>query len=282
MNIQWYPGHMTKTKRMIAENIKLVDCVLELVDARIPLSSQNPQMDEMVGAKPRIMLLNKADMADEAANGLWVDYFSQKGIGAVLMNSITGKGIQKIGPAVKAALSDKLERDRARGIVNRAIKLMVVGVPNVGKSSFINKFAGRSSAKTGDKPGVTRAKQWIRLASGFELLDTPGILWPKFDDAEVAKKLAFTGAIKDEILDVEELCHYLLEFLSRAYPERLQERYKISDFEGLKGYEITEKIGRAQGLCHFRRGSGHPAGVKRYFRRIPRREAWKNNLGNPC
>ncbi|MDP4132625.1 MAG: ribosome biogenesis GTPase YlqF [Bacillota bacterium] len=245
MNIQWFPGHMAKTRNLIKENLKLIDVVLELVDARIPLSSKNPEILSLCSNKPILTLCNKSDLADPCVNKLWQEYFGNK---AMFISSSSGQGINQISGKVKELLHDKIQRDAERGITGRSIKLMIVGVPNVGKSSFINKFSKKAATQVADRPGVTRGKQWIRLSEGFELLDTPGVLWPKFDDEEVAKRLAYTGAIKDVIIDIEELCHYLLEFLRDNYPDRIRERYKISDFETLKGYEITELIGRKRGF----------------------------------
>ncbi len=248
MNLQWFPGHMTKTRRMIEENLKLIDIVVELVDARIPLSSRNPQIDEIVGAKPRLLLLNKADIADNELNREWERYFTSKGIPTMLVSSTTGKSLNGVLTRCREILKDKLESDKARGIVNRSVKMMIVGVPNVGKSSFINKLSGRKSAKTGDRPGVTTGKQWIRLTSGFELLDTPGILWPKFEDQQVGLKLAYTGAIRDEVIDTEELACYFLEYLRDSYPAALADRYKMTDIEDMKGYELLELLGRRRGF----------------------------------
>jgi len=213
MNIQWYPGHMTKAKRMMQENLHIIDLVIEIVDARLPISSRNPQIDDLIGNKPHLMLLNKADIADSTLNKEWENYFNSKGICAIAVSSTKGKSFNFIFDKCKEILSDKIKRDMEKGIVNRPIKIMICGVPNVGKSSFINKLSGRKSAITGDRPGVTKGKQWIRLKNNFELLDTPGILWPKFDDKKVGLNLAYTGAIKDEIIDVEELACHLLEFL---------------------------------------------------------------------
>ena len=249
MDIQWFPGHMAKTKRLISENLKLVDCVIELADARLPRSSRNPEMDRMASGKPRLLLLNKADLADESANREWVAAYKEQGLPAILVSSLSGKGYDRIVPMVKELLKEKIARDKERGLVNRPIKLMIVGIPNVGKSSFINRFAKKGSlTKTGDRPGVTKGKQWIRLSSGFELLDTPGILWPKFDDQEIARRLAFTGAIKDEILDTVELSWRLLEFLAQEYPKDLAARYKLQDFAGETGDAILEKICRRRGF----------------------------------
>ncbi|WP_094546603.1 ribosome biogenesis GTPase YlqF [Petroclostridium xylanilyticum] len=247
MNIQWYPGHMAKTRRMIQENLKLVDMVIELVDSRLPLSSRNPDIDNILGSKPRLLIMNKCDLADPAVNAAWVQWFHDNGINILLVDSITGKGFNDIHNVSRQILKEKIEKEKSKGIVNRAIKLMVVGIPNVGKSSFINKFAGKASAKTGDRPGVTRGKQWIRLKNGYELLDTPGILWPKFEDPEVGKKLAYTGAIKDEIIDIEELTCSLLEFLRDYYPEKLKARYKLDNIAELKGFELLQNIGKNRG-----------------------------------
>ncbi len=248
MNIQWYPGHMTKAKRMMQENIKIIDLIIEIVDARLPVSSRNPEIDDLVGNKPRLMLLNKADIADSSLNKEWEKYFAQKGISAYAVSSTTGKNFNFIFDKCKELLADKIQREKDKGIVNRAVKIMICGVPNVGKSSFINKLSGRKSAITGDRPGVTKGKQWIRLKNNFELLDTPGILWPKFDDEQVGLKLAYTGAIKDEIIDTEELACNLLEYLRDNYPRSLEERYKMTDFISMKGYELLEYLGKKRGF----------------------------------
>lgn len=248
MNIQWYPGHMTKAKRMMQENLKIIDLIIEIVDARLPLSSRNPEIDTLVGNKPRLMLLNKADIADSKLNEAWEKYFGAKGITAYAVSSTSGKNFNFVFEKCKVLLADKIQREKEKGIVNRPIKIMICGVPNVGKSSFINKLSGRKSAITGDRPGVTKGKQWIRLKNGFELLDTPGILWPKFDDEAVGLKLAYTGAIKDEIIDTEELACNLLEYLKDNYPASLETRYKMTDFAELKGYELLEYLGRKRGF----------------------------------
>lgn len=248
MALQWFPGHMAKTRRMIAENLKLVDVVAELVDARLPLSSRNPEIDEIVGSKPRIVILNKADIADSNANALWLKYFEGLGISAIAVDSNSGKGINRLSDEINRVLAQKFERDQKRGVQSKSVRMMVVGIPNVGKSSFINRLAGRSSAATGDRPGITKTKQWIRIQKKYDLLDTPGILWPKFEDEEAARRIAYTGGIKDEIIDVEELCCFLLEFLKDNYKKNLAERYKLTDdFSNLSGYEMLELIGRKRG-----------------------------------
>lgn len=227
MHFQWYPGHMTKAKRMMQENIKLIDLVIELVDARIPLSSRNPDIDELGKNKARLVLLNKADLAEDKWNDAWAEYFKKKGFSVVKVNSRKGGGIKSIQGVIREACAEKIERDRKRGILNRLVRAMVVGIPNVGKSTFINALAGKACAKTGNKPGVTKGKQWIRLNKQVELLDTPGILWPKFEDQEVGLKLAFIGSIKDEVLQTEELAAELIHFLRTAYPEVLADKYNI-------------------------------------------------------
>lgn len=227
MHFQWYPGHMTKAKRMMQENIKLIDLVIELVDARIPLSSRNPDIDELGKNKARLVLLNKADLAEDKWNDAWAEYFKKKGFSVVKVNSRKGGGIKSIQGVIREACAEKIERDRKRGILNRPVRAMVVGIPNVGKSTFINALAGKACAKTGNKPGVTKGKQWIRLNKQVELLDAPGILWPKFEDQEVGLKLAFIGSIKDEVLQTEELAAELIHFLRTAYPEVLADKYNI-------------------------------------------------------
>ena len=227
MHFQWYPGHMTKAKRMMQENIKLIDLVIELVDARVPMSSRNPDIDELGKNKARRILLNKADLAEEKQNDAWVEYFKAKGFSVVKVNSKKGGGIKSIQGVIQEACKDKIERDRKRGILNRPVRAMVVGIPNVGKSTFINALAGKACAKTGNKPGVTKGKQWIRLNKNVELLDTPGILWPKFEDQTVGLRLAFIGSIKDEILNTEELATEIIQFLKKYYVGVLAEKYAI-------------------------------------------------------
>ena len=227
MHFQWYPGHMTKARRMMQENIKLIDLIIELVDARVPLSSRNPDIDELGRNKARLILLNKADLAEDTRNDEWVDFFKKKGCSAVKVNSKKGGGIKSIQSVIQEACREKTERDRRKAILNRPVRAMVVGIPNVGKSTFINALAGKACAKTGNRPGVTKGKQWIRLNKNVELLDTPGILWPKFEDQEVGLKLAFIGSIKDEILQTEELAAELVKFLNSSYPGVLEEQYDI-------------------------------------------------------
>lgn len=241
-NYQWYPGHMTKAKRMMQEDIKLIDLVIELVDARVPLSSRNPDIDELGKNKSRIILLNKSDLADARKNKLWMDYFSSKGLHVLEINSKTGVGVKSIQGVVQEACKDKIERDRKRGILNRPVRAMVVGIPNVGKSTFINSFAGRACAKTGNKPGVTKGKQWIRLNKSLELLDTPGILWPKFEDQTVGLHLAMIGSINDEIIHQDELAYELIRFLRGAYPGLLEQRYAVEIADEQDAYETIKAV----------------------------------------
>ncbi len=231
MHFQWYPGHMTKAKRMMQENIKLIDLVIELVDARIPISSRNPEIDELGKNKSRLILLNKSDLSEDKCNDEWADYFKAKGYYVVKVNSKKGGGVKSIQGIIQEACKEKIERDRKRGILNRPVRAMVVGIPNVGKSTFINALAGKACTKTGNKPGVTKGKQWIRLNKNVELLDTPGILWPKFEDQTVGLRLAFIGSIKDEILNAEELAMELIGFLKEHYPRILSEKYQIQEGE---------------------------------------------------
>ena len=240
MNYQWYPGHMTKAKRMMQENIKLIDLVIELVDARIPLSSRNPDIDELGKNKFRMILLNKADLADAAQNKIWAEYFKEKGYHVLEINSKNGTNIKAVHGVVLEACKEKIERDRKRGIVNRPVRAMVAGIPNVGKSTFINSFAGKACTKTGNKPGITKGKQWIRLNKSLELLDTPGILWPKFEDQEVGMKLAFIGSINDEILHIDDLAYKLIHFMQENYKGVLEKRYEIDSVEDAA--EMLEKI----------------------------------------
>lgn len=240
MNYQWYPGHMTKARRMMQEDSRLVDLIIELVDARVPASSRNPDIDEIGKNKFRIILLNKADLADPQYNILWAECFKEKGYAVQEINSQTGAGIKNINPLVQEACREKIERDRKRGIINRPLRAMVAGIPNVGKSTFINSFAGKACAKTGNKPGVTKGKQWIRLNKNLELLDTPGILWPKFEDQKVGERLAMIGSINDEILHTDELAAAIISFMQKEYPEALSERYQIDSCEDV--YKMLEEI----------------------------------------
>lgn len=241
--IQWFPGHMTKTRRAIEADVSKVDCVIELLDARCPKSSQNPDLPAIVGGKPVLTVLNKCDMSEEAENGKW-----RKKLGALCVSSRTGAGMDRIAGALKTLLRDKIERDAARGIVGRTVRVMVCGIPNVGKSSFINRLAGKSAARVGDRPGVTRGKQWVSISDGMELLDTAGILWPKLDDRGAALNLAFTGAVKDEVMDTEALARALLERLAREHPQNLCERYKITLLGDEDGAALLEKISRRRGF----------------------------------
>ena len=242
MNYQWYPGHMTKARRMMQEDIKLIDLIIELVDARIPLSSRNPDIDDLGKNKARLILLNKSDLADDRYNEEWKDYFQSRGFLVLKVNSQRGTGLKAVNGAVLEACREKIERDRRRGIKNRPVRAMVVGIPNVGKSTFINSFAGRACTKTGNKPGVTKGKQWIHLNKSVELLDTPGILWPKFEDQSVGLKLAMIGSIKDEILNMDELSLELLAAIRAHYPGLIGERFEI-DEDGTN-VELLERIGK--------------------------------------
>jgi ribosome biogenesis GTPase A len=232
MNIQWFPGHMAKTRKLLTENLKLVDVVIELLDARIPLSSKNPEIDKILGTKPRIIAMNKADLSDEAISLAWSKWYAEKGIPVIFIDSIKGTGYAKLRTSLKNMMKERIERDKLKGRIFRPIRTMVVGIPNVGKSSFINKITGKAGAVTGDRPGVTRGKQWIRVNEEIELLDMPGILWPKFEDEQIAFNLAFTGAIKDDILDKIE---------------RLSDRFKLKDIGNKSGIELLEEAGKNRG-----------------------------------
>lgn len=245
-NLQWYPGHMAKTRRMIEENLKNIDVVVEILDARIPFSGRNPNFDDIIVNKPRLVVMNKYDLADNSITDKWTAWYAKSGIHVIPISCTTGLGINKIAPACRELIKDKLEKAKEKGM-NRNVKIMMVGIPNVGKSTLINKLAGKASAQTGDRPGVTRTKQWIRLKDGLELLDTPGILPPKFEDQRVAVNLAYTGAIRDEIMEVELLCHSLLEYLRDNYKDLLCARYKLDDISDMQGYEILEYIGKKRG-----------------------------------
>ena len=243
-DIQWFPGHMTKTRRLIESDLKLVDAVAEVVDCRIPESSRNPMINEIVGSKPRIIILNKCDQADENITANWRSFYENSGIKTIVCDCRSGKGINKFLPVLKSELSELLERRRTKGTIGKALRVMVLGIPNVGKSSFINRMAGSRKTKVEDRPGVTRGKQWVTIDKEVELLDMPGILWPKFDDKQAALKLAFTGAIKDDVTDVEGLAYELGAYLAENYPERLKERYKLDSFEG----NILELIAKKRGM----------------------------------
>lgn len=246
MNIQWYPGHMTKTRRQIEADLKLVDAVCEIVDARIPVSSRNPDIDAICGNKPRIIVLNRMDLADNEATKQWMQYFRSKGYAAVATDCKTKKGINNFQPAVRSVLKEKIERNAAKGM-NKPLKVMVVGIPNVGKSTLINQISGRKGAKAENRPGVTRGKQWVNVDSGLLLLDTPGILWPKFEDPNVGMMLAYTGAVKEGVIDIEELAARLMELLHRFYPQTLIDRYKVDAEQGTPGYLLLEEAGRKRG-----------------------------------
>ena len=247
MNIQWYPGHMTKTRRQIEADLKQVDAVCEIVDARIPVSSRNPDIDSICVNKPRVIVLNRIDLADPAATKIWAAYFKSKGYVVVCTDCKSRKGIADFTPAVRSACKEKIERDQARGM-NRPVRLMVVGIPNVGKSTLINQISGRKGAKAENRPGVTRGKQWVTVDAGLQLMDTPGILWPKFEDPEVGMMLAYTGAVKEGIIDIEELACRLMELLNKFYPQTLKERYKVEAPLETPGWELLEMAGRARGF----------------------------------
>lgn len=247
-NVQWFPGHMAKTRRLIKECLPSVDAVTEILDARMPISSSNPELNELIGNKPLIVLLNKCDVADENATRRWLNYFNEKGTYALAVDCKSGNGLNKYAPLLREVLKDKIASNEAKGMIGKPLRIMVVGIPNTGKSSFINRMAGRNRAKVADKAGVTRHNQWFVIENGIELLDTPGVLWPKFDDPKIGDRLAFIGSVKDEVFDSETLAVRLLEVLSRDYPDRLSERYKIDDFSELEAYEILELIGRKRGM----------------------------------
>lgn len=248
MVVQWFPGHMAKTRRLIKENLNMVDAVCELVDARVPESSRNPELDEIIGSKPRIVLLNKCDLADENATARKIRELSEKGITALPVDCRSGKGLDKFQPAVREVLKDKIKANADKGMAGKHLRIMVVGIPNTGKSSFINRMAGKNRAEVADKPGVTRSNRWFFIGSGIELLDTPGVLWPKFEDPEVGFKLAFIGSVKDQILDIQEIAVRLLVVLQKNYADRLTERYKVTDFEELEPYELLELIAQKRGM----------------------------------
>ncbi len=246
--VQWFPGHMAKTRRIIKESLNLVDGVVELVDSRIPYSSSNPELNNLIKGKPRIVLLNKCDIADPHATKMWIDYYKSRDMYALAVDCRTGKGLNHFIPTVQKALSKTIEKNASKGMNGKALRLMVVGIPNTGKSSFINRMAGNAKAKVADKAGVTRQQQWFVVGKGIELLDTPGVLWPKFDDPEVGDKLAFTGAVKDEVTDIETLSCRLLDVLAKTRPQSILDRYKLDDIDGLQGWEILEMIGKKRGF----------------------------------
>ena len=250
VDIQWFPGHMAKTRRLMKANLPLVDVVVEITDARVPASSRNPEMKNLVGGKPRVVVLNKCDMADEALNAEWMEYYRANGVKAIAMDCRSGKGLNKLVPTVKEVMKKELEKRAAKGMEGKPIRIMVVGIPNVGKSSFINRVAGGKRTKVEDRPGVTRGKQWVTLEKGIDLLDMPGVLWPKFDDKTVGEHLAFTGAIKDDILDTELLAMRLADLLNREWHSLLCERYKLTDEEtaDIEPYDLLSLIGAKRGM----------------------------------
>lgn len=250
-SIQWFPGHMTKTKRQLEKTMKMVDAVAEIVDARIPVSSRNPVLHQITGGKPRVILLNKADMADAKQTARWIAHYKEQGIAAIAVDCRSGKGLNQFIPTVREVLKDRIAAWEKKGMVGRTIRVMVVGIPNVGKSSMINRMAKGSKASVEDRPGVTRQNRWFTITKSFELLDTPGVLWPKFEDKLVGEHLAFTGAVKDAVVDVELLASRLIDELKATYPKQLKERYKIpedTDLTALQGYEILEMIGKNRGM----------------------------------
>lgn len=249
-NIQWFPGHMTKTKRQIQSSLKLVDAVAEIIDARIPVSSRNPDLDSIIQNKPRVVLMNKCDMADPSSTQKWINYFKNNGIVAIPIDCKTGRGINKFVSSVNEVLKEKIEKQKAKGLLNPTVRVMIVGIPNVGKSTFINRISKNRKAKAEDKPGVTRGNQWFTINKGFEVLDTPGVLWPKFEDKIVGERLAFTGAVKDQIMDTELLAMRLLDFLKVEKNPIFVERFKLQNepIENIESYELLELIGRKRGM----------------------------------
>lgn len=246
--VQWFPGHMAKTRRLIKESLSMVDAVTEILDARMPLASRNPEIGELTASKPRIILLNKCDMADEKTTAEWIKYFKSCGFEALAADCRSGRGLNNYQQLVRKVLAEKIKSNNEKGMVGKALRVMVVGIPNTGKSSFINKMAGRVRAKVADKPGVTRSNQWFNIGNGIELLDTPGVLWPKFDDPAVGDMLAFIGSVKDSVLDSETMAVRLIDILKRDYPDRLAQRYKMDNFSESESWEIFEMIGRKRGM----------------------------------
>lgn len=247
-NVQWFPGHMAKTRRLLRECLPQVDAVVEVLDARVPESSRNPELSELTKGKPRIVLLNKCDVADTAATDRWLSFFRKNGFAALAVDCRSGKGLKRFVPLLHEVLHERIEKNNERGMAGKPLRCMVVGIPNTGKSSFINKMAGRARAEVADRAGVTRQNRWFAIGDGVELLDTPGVLWPKFDDPRVGDKLAFIGSVKDTVVDVQTLSIRLLEIMQTEYPDRLRERYKISGFEGAQPWEILEMIGKKRGM----------------------------------
>lgn len=247
-NIQWFPGHMAKTRRQIKESLKLVDAVVEIIDSRIPVSSRNPEIDALVSQKPRIVLLNKCDVADDNLTKQWISYFEQQGMTALAVDCRSGKGLSAFLPTVRRVLAERIRINIEKGMKGKPLRLMIVGIPNTGKSSFINRMAKKNRAQVADRPGVTRQNQWFAIGDGIELLDTPGILWPKFEDPEVGKRLAYTGAVKDEIMDIETLAYNLIEFLLQEHPDLLAKRYDISNVESKSALDIMDEIGKKRGM----------------------------------
>ena len=248
--VQWFPGHMAKTRRLIKESLSMVDAVTEILDARIPLSSRNPEIEQITAGKPRIILLNKCDVADERITREWINYFERKGFTALPVDCRSGKGLGAYRPAVRKVLAEKIKSNEQKGMAGKSLRVMVVGIPNTGKSSFINRMAGKNRAQVADRPGVTRHNQWFNIGNGIELLDTPGVLWPKFDDPSVGDKLAFIGSVKDTVLDSETMAVRLIDVLKKEYPNTLSQRYKINgiDFAETESFEILELLGKKRGM----------------------------------
>ena len=248
--VQWFPGHMAKTRRLIKESLSMVDAVTEILDARIPLSSRNPEIEQITAGKPRIILLNKCDVADERITREWINYFERKGFTALPVDCRSGKGLGAYRPAVRKVLAEKIKSNEQKGMAGKSLRVMVVGIPNTGKSSFINRMAGKNRAQVADRPGVTRHNQWFNIGNGIELLDTPGVLWPKFDDPSVGDKLAFIGSVKDTVLDSETMAVRLIDVLKKEYPNTLSQRYKIDgiDFAATESFEILELLGKKRGM----------------------------------